>query len=245
MALDPKHMFRYTVGGAAAARLASMRGEGPLFVGPQHFLATTLQNLLPTPAAAGNIIVNNRMVEYVLSDVVRLAPNTADKSVLWFLELSRSGQFFADADALGVSWAKVTAATMPAALDKLRNRMGALAWPDDQRTVNDSELVDGPTVPGFASFITNSAILGEDASLGALLQLRAMLHGHYTTASAGSATAAALRMMLAALAGPTIAGLPDIAVAAKVTARLRATMQPSGYVHFLASESDCFNGPPR
>ena len=80
-----------------------MRGEGPLFVGPQHFLATTLENLLPTPAAAGNIIVNNRMVEYVLSDVFRLAHDTADKSVLWFLELSRAGQFFADADAFGVS----------------------------------------------------------------------------------------------------------------------------------------------
>ena len=238
-AMDPKHRVRRTVGGSAAAQLASMIEEGPLFVGPQHFLAVTLDGLLPRAAVPNDVPVTMRMVEYIVGGAASLDAALMKDCYLWQVNPARLSTFFQEADAAGISWDKVEASDPQMAVEELRSRFRSLELSYDQRVVTQADVTAPPPVVGYLGHITGSALVSSDADPEVLFQLKALMTGHFNAAGCAAQVSDDLRATLIASVGRDISNLPLAAQAALVVAMLRRTRQPKGYTTYPVDYGAC------
>ena len=251
--IDPKYRVRYTVTaarGLAAAELASMVEEGPLFVDPQHFLAVTLDGLLPPAATAADVPVTMRQNEFVLSDIgggMIIGGALAKASCLWQALPARLATFFSDADAAGISWDKVRAKTLPKGLEELRSRFAALELTAAQRSVTDNDVTAplAAAALGYFAHISSSSLAGSDDNHGVVFQIKAMMTGRYNLAAAQSPASVDLRATLLASLGRDVSALPLVAQAAQLVALARRTKQPRAYVCFPTDYDACLSEATR
>ena len=238
-AMDPKHRVRRTVGGGAAAQLASMNEEGPLFVGPQHFIAVTLDGLLPAAAAPNDVPVTLRMTEHVVSGCAIIDAVLLKSCYLWQMNPARLATFFQDADAAGISWDKVEATGLEMGVEELRQRFSKLELSYDQRVVRQADVTTPPPVVGYLGHISGSALVGSDTDPEVLFQLKALMTGHYNTASCTSLQSTDLQATLLASVGRDISHLPLVAQGALVVGMVRRTRQPKGYTIYPGDYGAC------
>ena len=190
--------------------------EGPLFVGPQHFLAVTLDGLLPRAAVPNDVPVTMRMVEYIVGGAASLDTALMKDCYLWQVNPARLTTFFQEADAAGISWDKVEASDPQTAVEELRSRFRSLELSYDQRVVTQADVTAPPPVVGYLGHITGSSLVGSDADPEVLFQLKALMTGHFNAASCAAQESDDLRATLIASVGRDISNLPLAAQAALV-----------------------------
>jgi hypothetical protein len=213
--------------------------EGPLLVGPQHFLAVTLDGLLPPAAVPNDVPVTMRMVEYIVGGAASLDAALMKDCYLWQVNPARLATFFQEADAAGISWDKVAATSLQAAVEELRARFRSLELSYDQRVVKPVDVTAPPPVVGYMGHITGSALVGSDSDPEVLFQMKALMTGHYNAAGCTSPQSVDLRATLIASVGRDITHLPLAAQGALVVGMVRRTRQPKAYTIYPGDYGAC------
>jgi hypothetical protein len=234
--MDGKYLVRYTVGGNAAAKALSLEESGPLYVGPQHFLAVTLDSLVTR--FNNDVEVSVSMIEYIIGGSALLDRATHSTNFLWHLTVARAGKFFSDADTAGISWDVVTSASLPEGVEELRARFSALELPALERAIHvaDMMVVTPPASVADTYLVktTIGMIVASDAEHSAAFQFKSLLIGHLSTASIDTSESADVRATLEVIVGRTVVGMPAVTVASLFADKFRRTRQPKGYTIFPA-----------
>ena len=164
---DIKHGFSYTVTGNAAAKLESLKGEGPLLIKGGHMLSEILDELL-VKKASGEREVTLRLIEFIsTAGELQLAKEMLSQNSGYTIRPERLAQFLADVDDKGIS-------KTPTSIEGLVRRVREVCE-ELPHTVEIGRIT--PNLP------TNDA--------ERLRRLRRHCHGHRRGASCGFTTRAA------------------------------------------------------